>query len=83
VFFWNDFPFVKHTPNVVETTLASQMMDFLLAFAETGDPTSRGVPSPSYVVATDPYVRFDQNITTASMFRSAECDFWDALSDAQ
>lgn len=83
VFFWEDFAFLQHTPSAAETELAGRMMDYLIAFAATGNPEHGGAPGwPLYDPATDPYLKLDEVIEEASGFRGPECDFWDAVDAA-
>jgi len=80
-FFWNDFASANITPSATEQELAYAMMDYFVRFAATGDPNGMGaVAWPEYEAASDEHLIFDDTIAVGSAWRTAECDFWDALA---
>ncbi len=65
-------------PTSAESALAASMEDYLIRFADTGDPNGGGAPTwPTYGSATDDYLSFEIPIRSGTGVRTAFCDFWD------
>ncbi len=70
-----------YVPTESEKALSEQMMGYWLRFVKTGNPNGPGAPVewPAYESKADPFIVFDDVITTGSKTSPAECDFWDTI----
>ena len=77
-----ELPYVFHNLGAGATAdqeqLAATMGGYWTRFAATGDPNGGAAPAwPAYDVATDPYVQFGTEVTTAQGLLTARCNVWD------
>lgn len=63
-----------------DLAVEAAMLGWWTRFASTGDPNGVGsITWPAYS-STEPFMRIDATPSTATGWRNAECDFWDALT---
>jgi para-nitrobenzyl esterase len=73
------------TPNykssTAETALSDAIIGYWSRFARTGDPNGGGaVEWPRATAGADPYLGLDASIVAGDGVRTAQCDFWDAIT---
>jgi para-nitrobenzyl esterase len=72
-------PVQGFTPSAGERALSEAMGSAWTSLAATGRPSASGLAWPEYEPASDPYLRFDDALSTGAGVRTERCDFWDPL----
>ena len=58
------------------------MIGYWSCFAATGNPNGGGAPEwPRATTGSDPYLKLDTTIAAGDGVRTAQCDFWDGLTN--